>query len=167
MIFVLVYFVYSVHLFSLSRYASYFSEEVVLTRSLYISSKDSKTYYTFYNYCEKYIHSFRRVLYRQENGRHQQAYRQRRKELTDERQDASPESHPVHLPVALREVDGERDDDAACHCRQRAEMEDSEQHARHVERGREQSAHEQALRVARRLEDGAGRRQYDLNPYGQ
>jgi len=147
--------------------ASYFPQEVVLPRNLYISPKDSKTYYTFYNYCKKNINSFRRVLYRQENGRHQQAYRHRRKELTDERQDASPESHPVHLPVALREVDGERDGDAACHCRQRAEIEDSEQHARHVERGREQSAHEQTLRVARRLEDGAGRRQYDLNPYGQ
>ena len=151
-----MYVVYSVHLFSFSRHASYFPQEVVLPRNLYISPKDSKTYYTFYNYCKKNIYSFRRVLYRQENGRHQQAYRQRRKELTDERQDASPESHPVHLPVALREVDGERDGDAACHCRQRAEIEDSEQHARHVERGREQSAHEQALRVARRLEDGAG-----------
>ena len=162
-----MYVVHSVHLFSFSRHASYFPQEVVLTRSLYISPKDSKTYYTFYDYCKKNIYSFRRVLYRQENGRHQQAYRQRGKELTDERQDASAEGHPVHLPVALREVDGERDDDAARHCRQRAEMEDSEQHARHVERGREQSAHEQALRVARRLEDGAGRGQYDLNPYGQ
>ena len=120
-----MYVVYSVHLFSFSRHASYFPQEVVLPRNLYISPKDSKTYYTFYNYCKKNINSFRRVLYRQENDRHQQAYRQRRKELTDERQDASPESHPVHLPVALREVDGERDGDAACHCRQRAEIGDS------------------------------------------
>ena len=62
MLFVLMYVVYSVHLFSFSRHASYFPQEVVLPRNLYISPKDSKTYYTFYNYCKKNINSFREMF---------------------------------------------------------------------------------------------------------
>ena len=46
-------------------------------------------------------------------------------------------------------------------------MEDAEQNSRHVERGRKHSAHKQTSCIACRLKDGAGRRKYNLNPYGE
>ena len=46
-------------------------------------------------------------------------------------------------------------------------MEDAEQNSRHVERGRKHSAHKQTSCIACRLKDGAGRREYNLNPYGE
>ena len=43
------------------------------------------------------------------------------------------ESYPVHLPITLYKVDGERYHDTTCHCCQRFEVEDSEQYTCHVE----------------------------------
>ena len=134
---------------------------------LYINAKDNKTNETFGHNCQKNIHPVHRVPHGGEDHGYQRRNNQWRDKLTDERPDASPEGHPVHPPVALREIDGERDYHAARHRRERSEMENSEQYARHVERGGEHSAHEQASRVVRRLKDGAGGGEYNLNPYGE
>ena len=53
----------------------------------------------------------------------------------------STEGYPVHLPVTLYKVDGERHHNATSHCCQRSEIEDSEQYACHVEHRREHSAY--------------------------
>ena len=108
------------------------------------------------------VHTFHRALHGHECHRYQTADRERRNKLTYEQPEAPLEGHSVHLPVALHEVDGERHHDAACHCRERAEIENAEQHSRHVERRRKQPADEQAPRVACRLEDGARRRKDNL-----
>lgn len=44
----------------------------------------------------------------------------------NERPDTSLECHPVHLPVALYEIDRECDYNATCHCRKRSEIEYSQ-----------------------------------------
>lgn len=123
---------------------------------LNINAKDNKTNDTFSNNCHKNVHPFQRILHWNEDYCYQNANHQRRNKLTDEQPGTLPEGHPVHLPITLYEVDGERHYNATCHCCQRSEMEDAEQDACHVERGRKHSAHKQTPCITCRLKDGAG-----------
>lgn len=134
-------------------------------RSLYINPKDSKTYDTFQEKCKKNIPSLRQVVQGQQGGGYEHACDDGRGELAQQRPKAAVQRHAVHLPVALHEVDAERGDDAPCHRFERAEVEDAQQHARHVEHRREQAADEQAARVSRCLEDAAGRGEDDLHAH--